>query len=314
MRERLPDYDIVASPADAPIVLAGPPGRLSGRLALHNTGETRVVLRQASLRDVSGALGDRPVQHSFHPVVLHPAQGRTMPLRLAIDPATPPGEYHCELEVAGRTRPAVLHVVEAFTISVSPSVVVVENRPGEVQRKQLVVTNDGNVGITVGDIGDVVLEDDMIWCRAERAAIGPWMEKNDPRLEELVVAVLKAARDEAYRSGNLLVRNLAGEVDLPAGATVTIDLEITVPERLHRNSRYKGVTPLFTEDLVFLVVPARGAGVGHAPAPEPKATTATLTTAKATATATKAAAAKATTAKKATKATKAAKRPQGGRP
>ncbi len=297
MRERLPDYDIVALPADAPIVLSGPPDRLTGRLALHNAGETRVVLRQAALRDVSGALGERPLQHSFHPVVLQPAQGRNMALRLAIDPSTPAGEYHCELEVAGRTRPAVLHVVETFSISVAPSVIVVENRPGEVQRKQLVVTNDGNVGVTVGDVGEVVLEDDLIWCRAGRAAVEPWSEKDDARLEELLVAILKAARDEAYRSENLLVRTVGGEVDLPAGATATVDLDVTVPERLHRNSRYKGVTPLFTEDLIFLVVPARGATTGQ--------DTKVVSLAPATA------AKKAT---KATKATKAAKRPRGGRP
>ena len=266
-RERLPDYDIVASPADAPIVLAGPPGRLSGRIDLHNGGDQRVVLRQAALKDATGALGPGPLHQTFHPVVLHPAQGRRVPLRVAVDPATPPGSYRCELEVAGQSRPAVLHVAEVFSLSVSPEVIVVENRPNEVQSKQLIVTNDGNVDVAVGDIGEVVLEDDMIWCRAERAAIGPWTEKDDPRLEELVVAVLRAARDEAYRGGNLAVRNVAGEVAVPAGTTVAIDLEVVVPERLHRNSRYKGRTPLFTEDLEFLVVPARGEDVKSAPPP-----------------------------------------------
>jgi hypothetical protein len=37
---------------------------------------------------------------------------------------------------------------------------------------------------------------------------------------------------------------------------------------LHRNSRYRGITPLYTEDLVFVVVPSRRAApdVKHEPA------------------------------------------------
>jgi hypothetical protein len=198
------------------------------------------------------------MQHRLNTVVLRPTQGRTVPLKIAVDPATPPGEYTVDLELGGGTRQAVLHVAEDFDLSVQPTEIVVENRPGEVQSKQLIVTNDGNVPFTVGEIGDVVLEDELIFCRAGRIAVEPWADRLDARLEDLVVDIIKAARDESGRAANMVVHNAAGDVDVAPGQTVTVPLEITVPEGLHRNSRYQGVTPLYTADLVFNVVPARG--------------------------------------------------------
>jgi hypothetical protein len=73
-----------------------------------------------------------------------------------------------------------------------------------------------------------------------------------------VVGIVKAALVESDRAGNMVVHNAAGDVEVAPGQTVTVPLEITVPEGLHRNSRYIGVTPLFTADLVFNVVPSRG--------------------------------------------------------
>ena len=105
--------------------------------------------------------------------------------------------------------------------------------------------------------------------------VGPWTEDENAGLEDFLVAILRAARHEAYRAGNLDVRNVAGEVKVPAGRTVPIDVEITLPERLHRNSRYRGVTPLFTVDLEFVVVPARGADVRKPPPPAPSPVRAT---------------------------------------
>jgi len=262
MRERRPGYDIVASPNDEPITLAGPPDALSGRVELHNPGDAKVVLRQAALTDASGLLGPRPVHPTLQPVVLRPAQGRSVPLTVALDPATPPGEYRCELDLAGSSRSAILHVTERFELDVSPEVIVVENRPREVQAKKLVVRNLGNVPFSVGDVGEVMLDDETIWCRALRSGGLAWSEREGAGLEDLFVSIFQAGQKEEAHAGNLLVRNVTGDVEVAPGRTVSLDLEITVPERLHGNSRYRAVTPLFTEDLVFLVVPARGAHVG----------------------------------------------------
>jgi hypothetical protein len=253
MSEPIP-FDIVAAPEDEPLVLSGPPGDLTGRVALHNPGDVNLVLRDAGLKDPSGVLTILPLRHTLPALVLRPDQGRVVPLRAAVDPATPPGEYHATLELAGRSRPAVLHVVEVFDLTIRPQSLVVVNRPGRAQRKRVVVTNRGNVTFSIGDLGDVELKDDMIWERAVRVAVEPWAGREDFKIEELVVAVLRVARDEAFRVGCLSVRSLAGQVDVAPGETAAIDLEITLREALPSNGRYRGRAALLTQDLELVVV------------------------------------------------------------
>jgi hypothetical protein len=249
-------YDIIAGPKDLPLVLAGPPGELTGRVELHNPGDVKFVLRDAGLKDPSGVLTGLPLRHTLPTLVLRPNQARTVPLTVAVASTTPPGVYHAELDLGGQSRPVVLHVLEVFDLTVQPDSIVVMNSPGNAQRKQLIVTNDGNVAFAVGDIGSVDLIDDMIWDRAARLAIELRTGKADLDIEELVVAVFRVLREEARRPGSLLVRNLAGKVDVAPGETAAIDLDITVLEELPPNSRYRGRAPLLTQDLEFLVVSA----------------------------------------------------------
>jgi hypothetical protein len=264
MRDRLPDYDIVATPESMPIVLVGSPQRLIGRVDLHNPGESTVVLRHARLSGLAGADHD----HALPTVVLRGSQARAVPLNMTVDPAIPPGEYHCELQVGGRTRPAIVHIVEDVDLTLAPQVMIVENVPDEKQHKQLIVRNDGNVVLTVGEIGRLELEDDLIWCHLGRTALGPLAEREEVDINDFITAIVKAGAEEGRRTGSLVVHNASGTVEVEPGTSAAIDLEITVPDGLHRNSRYRGITPLYTEDLVFVVVPSRRAApdAKHEPA------------------------------------------------
>jgi hypothetical protein len=257
------DSDIISAPEDEPLVLSGPPQELSGRVELHNPGKVNIVIRDASLNDPSGVLISRPLRRALRPLVLHPDQGHILPLKLAVDKKTPPGMYQVNLDLAGRSRSAVLNVTEAFDLTVQPKSIVVMNLANQVQRKQLIVTNEGNVAFTIGDIGEVDLKDDMVWDRSVRLAVEQLTDRvNIDRanidIEELVVAVLRVTREDAYRRGILLVHNASGKVELKPGQTATIDLEITLPEELPYNSRYRGLTPILTQDLEFIVVSSSG--------------------------------------------------------
>src|ERR1700681_3295261 len=127
-------YDIIASPDDEEIVLAGPPGKLTGRMNFHNRGNVNVVLRDAGLSDASGVLTARTLRLSLATLVLRPNQEKQVQLRFAVDPATPAGKFHAELEFGGRTRPVVLYIAEVLDLTVRPDSIVVLNRPGEPQR------------------------------------------------------------------------------------------------------------------------------------------------------------------------------------
>ena len=265
MRERLSEYDIVASEKETPITLVGPPTELRGQLELHNPGDVKVVLREARLHDDKGTLGVGPLRRAFHPLVLRPATSRVLPLSVSVDPTTPPGEYRFSLEVGGHSRPAVVHVAESFDLEVAPGTIVVENRPGEAQSKRLVVTNTGNVPFTVGDIGPVGIEDELIACRSLHKAFDTFIERDDPRLEDFAVDTLKHARGELTRAPSIDVRNGSGATEVTPGDTAAVELEITVPEGLHSTSRYRGVAPLFIADIEFVVVPARSVSGAEQP-------------------------------------------------
>jgi hypothetical protein len=261
-------YDIIVAREDEPLVLAGPPGQLAGRVELHNRSDVDVVLRDAVLSDQNNVLTTRPLRQSLSPLVLKPYQERRLPLTLAVDPTTPPGEYRAELELAGQRRPVVLHVTEALDLTVRPQSLVVLNRPGQAQRKRIVITNEGNVAFAIGDIGDVDLEDDLLAYRPARLALEPWSESAKQDIEGPVLALIRIAREGAYVEAGASIRTAGDKLELAPGETTAVDLEITVRTELLENTRYRGRAPLLTRNLEIIVV-ASGDRVESSPATTP---------------------------------------------
>jgi hypothetical protein len=249
-------HDIVAVREEELLVLTGPPSALSGSVELHNRGEATVVLRDAGLSDPSGVVMFRRLRSALPPIVLRPHQERRVPLTVAVASHTPPGEYRAELKIAGRSRPVVLCVVEAFELNVLPQTLVVLNLPGRTQHKRVIVTNRGNAAFAVGDIGEVDLQDDVTADRGARIALQPWWEIVGKDVSGPVLALIKMDHEGSYRPAGLSVRRRGGKLNLAPGETVSIDLEITVRAELPQNSRYRGRAPLLTSDLEFVVVSA----------------------------------------------------------
>jgi hypothetical protein len=243
---------------EEPIVLAGEPDSLEGELALKNPGDKRVVLRSARLRpDLVNERGDILAgrEHAFRPVVLRPGQARRVRVSLGIEPHTPPGEYRGEMEVSGQVRPVIVHVMESILLEVSPTPVVVENRPGEMVKKRVVFTNGGNVPLTITEIGGVPLDDELLECRSLRAALESW-ENGAGTVEGFLAESIRQARDALRRAGVLRVHN-PRPFTLSPGNVRAVELEFRVPEGLDRRTRYLGSAALYTSDLEFVLVPTR---------------------------------------------------------
>ncbi len=256
-----------------PILLTGPPGRLTGRVHLQNPRAVSLVFREPTLKDPSGVLIGRASRHAVGPVVLRPAQERTVALNLAVDPATPPGDYRAEVELMGQSRPALLRVAEVFDLTIQPDTLVIENRAGRPQHKRVIVTNDGNVPFKVGDLGDVELRDDVIWERDLRLVVQPWI-RQDRDADELCSALLALARERIPPVSQASVR-VDGGVPVRPGETATIDLEITLRDALPATGRFRGRAALLTEDLDIVVVSS--GGHSHHEAPHRPARRAALT-------------------------------------
>ena len=243
---------------DLPLVLVGPPRAVRGEFRVSNPGGQKVVVRQPLLRTATAAAkakGGGPAvgeaEHALRRIVLRPGQTRPVPVALSLDPRTPPGSYEGRLEVAGEQRDVVVHVTEVVALSIEPGQVVVPARPGAKVEKRVVLTNEGNVPVSVKSIGAVVLDEELAHCRALRGAledVGGTMEK----LDDFVVA-LGRRYHRIYETLVLRVRNEAST--LAPGETRALDLKITVPEKLEPRSRYSGYAAIVTGSLAFTVVP-----------------------------------------------------------
>jgi hypothetical protein len=256
------EHDLVDLDEGVPIVLTGTPRSLRGLLPLRNRGERRTVLRELAVVDPDGNVGLGPAAHRVSTTVLHPQQARAVPVSLAIDPATPPGEYRLSLRVADRERDLIVHVVESVEVEVAPGQLVIENRPGVPIRKSVIVTNRGNVPIAIGEIGAVVLDDELMACRSLRATAARLGDSEDDEGVGIARALTQLAREfrtTLEQAGHLRVRNVSGPIELQPGALGKLDLEIEVPETLEPRTRFSGRIAIYNTDLELVVVPYRGA-------------------------------------------------------
>jgi hypothetical protein len=266
------DYDIIDAPDGEPIVFSGPPGRLTARLPVANGGETSAVLRQATVR---GGPFAGVAAGAVRTTVLRPGTTHLLRTRLAVPRSTPPGDYECEVEIGGSTRPAILRVAEVVGVVLSPVVLYVENRPGTRLTKRVLVTNRGNVPIRVGSPGGIVLDDERWDCRIARAtvdAVGRALEpparprrtggEGEPtpppaalRPEEALAELFRQGRRHFDSVGHLVARNTAGTTVVEPGAQEVVELTIRVPDGLDQHTRYTGSFPVYDALLDIVIVP-----------------------------------------------------------
>lgn len=261
-RTDTPEYDVLAHAADEPIVLVGPPHALQGELRLHNPGAQKLVLRDARLRGeateaVQARLPSMP-EYVLRRIVLRPGELRQIPLRVPLSPHIPPGEYRGLLEVAGRTRQVVMYITEVVQLDISPVPIVVENHPGATVVKRAVFTNSGNVPLTIGDIGPVVLDDTLLECRTGRAAIAAVGDSIES-LDDYFAEVVRQTKATLEQTGLLRVHLMADPLTLAPGEVHPVDIEVRVPDNLDRRARYLGVAALYTGNLEILLVPTNTA-------------------------------------------------------
>ena len=125
-------------------------------------------------------------------------------------------------------------------------------------KKRIVVSNRGNVPISISEIGAVPLDDEQLQCRTLRAAAAAVGDETRT-FQEYLAIILYQAKLVMEQSGALRVRNLSGTTVVNPGEVKPVDLEIRVPDGLEKRSRFRGVVALYTANLEFLIVPVSGA-------------------------------------------------------
>jgi hypothetical protein len=261
-RSDKPDYDVLDHPEDEPIVLVGPPHALQGELRLHNPGDQKLVLRDARVRTEPARAAKAglkaPPDFSLRRIVLRPGDLRRIPFNVALSPHTPPGEYHGQVEVGGRTREVVMHITEVVQLDISPSQLVIENYPGATIVKRVVFTNAGNVPLVLGDIGPVVLDETLLECRTGRAAIAAAGDRITG-MDDYIAEVVRQTKVALEQTGLLRVHIPGGTLSLKPGDVHPTDVEIRVPDKVDPRARYLGVAAFYTSNLEFMLVPTHTA-------------------------------------------------------
>lgn len=197
--------------ASATPVLTGPPGQLRTTVTVENTADRQVAVRAAALH----GLGEVAVPTGVGAVI--PAGATvTVPVSFSVDPATSPGEYAAELEVAGVRRSAVVRVESHLAMRVTPRRVLAV--PGH-QDVELVITNEGNVDITLATAS-----------RARTDDGGP-----DPGPDVSLV--------------------LDASVVVAPASTVSASGHLEVPEALDPTRRHTARVPVGLADLEVIVLP-----------------------------------------------------------
>jgi hypothetical protein len=187
---------------------------------------------------------------SLRRIVVRPGQSRQVPVALELDPRTPPGTYHAELTVDDQKRDVVMHVTEDVSLQIMPDELVLDNVPGAKTTKTVVFSNLGNVPVLIRTIGTVVLDEELVHCRALRGALAD-VGGSMKSLDDFAVA-LGARYQKLYETLVLKVQNEA--VTLDAGETRAIDITIALPDKLEKSSRYTGYAAISTGSLTFTVV------------------------------------------------------------
>jgi hypothetical protein len=241
-----------------PLVLAGPPRRVRGELLVRNPGDEKVIIRQPLMRPatITGrgkqkALTLQEPALTLRRIVVRARQDRQVPIALSLEPGTPPGTYHAQLDVDGELREVVMHVTEDVAFTIEPSELVIPNRPGEKVTKQIVVSNQGNVAIALKTIGAIVLDEELVHCRALRGALAD-VGKTMKTLDDFIVA-LGHRYSDLYAALVLKVQN--EPTTIAPGETAAIELTISLPDKLEARGRYSAFAAVSTQTLTFTIVP-----------------------------------------------------------
>jgi hypothetical protein len=248
--------------SEQPVILSGPPRGVRGQLEVHNDSD-RTVSRSPRLVSMgsaaraakSGRSGvAQPLQGAnlaLRRIVVRPHTHCAVPISLALNPYTAPGMYEAKLEIDEEHHDVIVHVTEEISFSITPDSLVLPNRPGEKFERHVMVVNRGNVPLVIRSIGAVVLDDELAGCRAIRGALheaGATMKSVDD-----FAAALGHQLTKIYDTQTLKVQN--DKLTLEPGKAQSLELTISLPEKLNPRARYSGFAAISTGNLDFTIVP-----------------------------------------------------------
>ncbi len=135
-----------------PILIYGSPGRVQGTLTIQNDSDTKLTVRSIPIQAPklrSQTL--EPLQEIRIFSRMYPSQQSRVTLDFPIDPSTPPGTYPATVQIGDQSQPVQIRISESIELEVEPDNVTVSAQDPKRFEREFVVTNVGNVPMSVGE-------------------------------------------------------------------------------------------------------------------------------------------------------------------
>lgn len=234
------------------IILTGPPAFLKGMITLRNRSEEKVLVRDLAIQSTERSA--IPINKSALSLrsILHPNETRLQKARVSLNPTTPPGTYRFEVQSGETVRPLTLIVQEHLRFSLSPQQFVLVGIASEqVHQKEILLTNQGNIPVTVPNIRhNTTLDMDLI-CRNLSLAI---RDTGAEGIEATMDALVKGIREDMVDWLEITIQE-AGEIVEP-GTAKLLHISFKLPKNINPQRVYEGDIRFLDSFLSYRILPA----------------------------------------------------------
>lgn len=233
----------LAGPEGTRLRFSGPPGSLTGKLPLINTGTDKQKIRSVAIaaEKLQGAARMPLREVPFH-ARLYGGEQASVPATIQLDPQTPPGAYDFDVTVGERTLPATAYVSEVVDLRLDPVSITLLAGASTSYTRTLVVENAGNVPLPTGAQCEAPIFDSFDLY----AALITGLHKGDrTSAESMTRAFLNEWAD--LQAGVLITKRKA--MILAPGQKLAVDVEFNLPSTLKPLRHYRASLQLYNATL-----------------------------------------------------------------
>ena len=237
-------HHLIAS-ANNEIVLTGPPSSLTGPVMLQNSTDEHVMIRTVPVMNSKQGITSLPLKTS-----LKPGETRSHNIRYAMNPFTPAGTYEMNVQLGNENKKVKMIVHEHLDVQLSPqSIVLVGMDAGQQHTKEIMLSNRGNIAVTVPTIKHNTLTDMDLVCRNLSKAI---RAKGDEGIEKTLDEFTRTVKKDLGDWVDIAIRE-AGQVIQP-GQSLLLHVTISIPNDANKNYHYNGEIRMFDKYIKYTIV------------------------------------------------------------
>jgi hypothetical protein len=171
-----------------------------------------------------------------------------VPVHFAVEALTPPGLYEATFDVAGQEQIAEIEVLPIERLTIAPRSIEVAGVAGETVSEEVVISNAGNVTLTLDIIGMLVLQEEEQVCLSLQRALGK--VKSTPEGEPYKIFLDTLAVSLGERKTDFgRVRVAEGPIDLAPGESQLVRIAIQFPRDMIAGRRYRALLKARTAQL-----------------------------------------------------------------